>query len=393
HLLLIYKKHGEAEYFFYSLHENAIKREGHFDGSKWVQRLPQSISQQLVCIVVGESSFLVRDKIHQRKAFQNHFINCGIIDKNDGLWLGTECGFIRSFSEAFIHYNASLLPDVWGVTQSADGKIWTCSYPSAIKSIEGNQVKAERLSNDQLHYYFHPALDESGSLYFPHNGGIIKRLVNGKIKELKNDDKLDPVCFYTFYDRQHRSLWGAFSGRAIVWNENGQKVRQIDVANGVKVEGNVLCIAQDSTMNYWLGGRNIYRYHWAENRLKQYKNIQLKGACYDMATDHSGTTWFATSNGLFYHDIQQDTLIKVNSPELNDLCGLVFPIDNDRLLTSQPDGLYVLSLKEFKQSGRILLSFYNGANGYLAGEPGQAGAFKDANGDIWITGSTYLSRM
>lgn len=324
-----------------------------------------------------------------------HNVRTILKDKNGGLWYGAEDGLLRIFSGAFTTFNPALLPEIWSVTEQQEGRFWFASFSYGVKSLKDNKLKSLLLNGKEiLGNYFHPAVNGNNSLYFALGDGILKYMPNGKTELLNytwNDNP--PICFYTHYDRERRHLLGGFRGNVAVWDDNDKLVREIGRASGMPLTGFVHCIAQDSAYNFWFGSPDIYHYNWDTNRLKQYASSAEIINCLDAATDHSGRTWFGTQKGLYYYDKQTDSVKIINVPELQNWVLMVLPIDKSRLLLSQPDGLYILDLDEFNRNGKVILSCYNEANGYLGGEPGQAGAFKDSQGHIWITGTSALSRL
>lgn len=324
----------------------------------------------------------------------NHNIRTILRDKNDGMWWGAEDGLLRIFSDAFTAYNPELLPQVWSVSEQPKGKFWFSSFSFGLKTLENNKLKNVLLNGKEITgHYFHPVSNRKNEVCFAIGSGILKHSPNGAMKLLTYSWQNLDICFYTYYDKQRRLLLGGFRGNVAVWDENDKLVREIGRANGMSLTGFVHCIAQDSTRNYWFGSPDIYHYNWDTNTLKQYASSDEIVNCMDAATDHSGRTWFATQKGLYYYDKQSDSLKKLNTPELQNWVLMVLPVDSSKLLFSQPGGLYMLDLDEFNQSRKVLLSHYNEANGYLGGEPEQAGAFKDSKGHIWITGTSALSRL
>lgn len=365
----------------------------HADGA-WPQPPPDGLKEHILSFGhhVG-THYVVRGEVYANSETPDQFLTAVLGARDGSVWLGSERGLIRKFSHAFTHYNPALLPEVWGITESPQGRLWFSSYGFDIKSLQNNQLTAENFNTEKRFYYFHPVAGDNGAIYFPYNHGITKRLANGTVRELFYESMGDHICFYAYYDKERRHLLGAFRGNVAVWDENDRLVREIGRASGTPVAGYVLCIGQDSARNYWFGGPDIFRYNWDEDSLVQYPTAWNQGSCTDIATDHTGRTWFATRSGLLYYDPAGDTLKKVDVPELRDIASFVLPLDKSRLLTSQPDGLYILNLDEFNRSGEMLPETYNASNGYNGEEPGQAGAFKDSRGDVWITSGSMLCRL
>lgn len=323
-----------------------------------------------------------------------HNIRTIIRDKNGGLWYGAEDGLLRVFSGAFTAYNPALLPEVWSVSEQPKGEFWFASFSFGLKVLKNNKLGTVLFKGEEITgHYFHPAINSRNSLHFAVANGILKHRPNGTMKLLSYIWNNMPTCFYTYYDKKRQHLLGGFLGNVAVWDDSDKLVREIGRASDMPITGFVHCIAQDSAYNFWFGSPDIYHYNWDTNTLKQYISSAEIVNCLDVATDHSGRTWFGTQKGLYYYNNKTDSLKKIDVPELQDWVVMVFPINSSGLLLSQPNGLYILDLEEFNRNGKVILSHYNEANGYLGGEPEQAGAFKDSQGHIWITGTSALSRL
>lgn len=341
-----------------------------------------------------EDYYVENGEIHHFN-IPEHFIMTMLKDRDNTYWLGTERGLLRIFSGSFVNFNSKHLPEIWSVTEYPKGQYWFASFSFGLKTLKDGKLKPVLFNGKEIKgHYFHPVVDNNGAIYFPLGDGILKRSHNGVMKLLSYTwNNNVPVCFYAYYDRQRNCLLGGFRGNVAVWDDKDNLIREIGRASGFNLTGFVHCIAQDSAHNYWFGSPDIYHYDWDANMLKQYASSDDIQNCFDISTDYSGITWFGTQKGLLYYNKHVDSLVQVSSPELQDWVLMVLPLDEERLLLSQPEGLYVMNLRKFLHNGEIDLSLYNEANGYLGGEPDQAGAFKDSEGHIWITGSDMLSRI
>lgn len=393
-LLLTYTAFQYSETQFYKLHQDEFERIGILKDKSWEEPLPPQYKKDITFFNSAENYFIEEGELHEIN-IPEHLIMAMLKDKDETYWFGAERGLLRVLSGTFTNYNPALLPEVWSVSEQPKGAFWFGSFSFGLKAMKDGLLSSVQYRGDEIeHHYFHPAVNERGDIYFPLQDGILKRSNEGATKMLTySRDSNRTVCFYTYYDTERKCLLGAFRGNVAVWDDQDNLIREIGRAADKDLSGYVHCIAQDSTRNYWFGSPDIYYYHWDRDSLKQYASSTDIHNCFDIATDHTGTTWFGTQKGLYYHDRNLDSLIHVDAPELQDWVLMVFPVDSGRLLLSQPDGLYVLDLDRFNLSGEYAFSVYNEANGYLGGEPGQAGAFRDSNGDIWITGSELLCRV
>lgn len=389
-MLYIQKNKADKNLKVYEIQKGGLRLIGQSVNREWIRPLPSSIRDEFTLFLSIEYHFIAGGKYYDWKDFEGHFITSILLDKKGVLWLGTERGLLRTYPDAIQQYSTSHLPEVWGVVQDNDGVIWTCSYTNEIKTIRENQVHQVQMDKKR-YYYFHPVKDSGGALYIPHNTGVTKIKPNHSSVELQSSSNSHMI--YTYFDPKRKLILVGGWKRVEAWNEQEELVREIKEVNGLPIVDNVLSIAQDSVGNYWFGGRSMYRYHWESECAQEYLPTIEGNICYEIATDAHGVVWFATHRGLFYYDRKVDRIQAVASPELQGLASFVLPLDRHVLLTSQPNGLYLLSLDDFHEKGKVTLSYINEFNGYLSEGPEQAGAYLDDKGGVWITSNTTLSRI
>ena len=391
--LAIYGSPHRENILCFRFNESSTELIAEYRLGKCVLLPPENLREHLTFAIGLNSPYYLEKGEICTASIPGHNIRTILKDKNGGLWFGAEGGLLRVFTNAFTTYNPALLPEVWSVTEQPERKFWFGSFSFETKSMQNYKIQNEYLDSKKVSHYFHPSVNQKGDIYFALGNGIVKREPNGTTKHLQYENQGIPICFYTFYDRKRSLLLGGFRHNVAVWDDNDKLIREIGNASGMNISGFVHCIAQDTAYNYWFGTPNIYHYNWNTNTLKQYATSSEIGNCVDACTDHTGRTWFATSRGLYYYDEEVDSLKKINTPELQHWVQMVVPIDSSRLLLSQSSGLYILDLNEFNKNKKTVLTLYNESNGFLGGEPGQAGAFKDSEGQIWITGTSALSRL
>lgn len=390
-----YKKINTDHFLFYQMSKNQHQLIGEYQNGSWQRQLPSEIRNQLRLYIPNQAHFIEKGKVKYVSMPEQFIIN-GLEDSNGVQWFSTERGLTRMFSEAFTHYNPHLLSEVWAVVEQPKGKFWFPSYSFSTKTLEKNILKEEQMPSMSNHsgYYFHPVKDDKDQLYFAWSKGVVKRSPKGKTKILEYHWQGDPNALYVFYDKQRSLLLGGFRNNVVFWNNKEERIRVVGRESQSDMEGYVLCVAKDSVGDYWFAARDIYRYQFDKNQLKKYTftHQEKRIRAIDIATDFSGRVWFGANQGLFYYDRKKDSLQKFECAQLEDGVSTVFPIDEKRLLFSQPHGLYILDLESFEK-GNVKLSLYNETNGYLGNEAGQTGAFRDSEGKIWITGSYALAKI
>lgn len=387
----------------YALSAKGLSRIASSVGGRWVEPLPiawYGVSNVILPgLHLGELQFLNYGELINLSKYisQWGYITDMVVNQQGGIYLGTERGMLQVLPDAIQLYDAKLLPEVWGCVAGDDGTIYASSFTHEIKRIRGDQVESLSLTSElDQGYYFHPVRDSRGVLYFPHSKGVIRyNPKSGKVSTLERTGVHEQLCFYTYYDAQRRLIWGGGMGSFAIWDEEGKVQRTVTQYKNVTIQGNILSITRDSVGSYWLGGREIYRYDYDTGALVRYANERGDSYfCMEMATDAYGTTWFATDLGLCYYDAKQDQICVVDDPEFQELTALVLPIDSERLLVSQGDRLCIIDLKAFHHTRRVKLwGYIDASNGFRVEEPGQAGAYMDSQGNIWVASSSQLASI
>lgn len=336
-------------------------------------------------ISLGPNTYEIKD-------FPDQYLNVCLVDQDQHLWLGAEEGLIQNFSGGFETYKREFLPMIWSITEDRRQNIWFASLNFGLMKYDGKTIvnyPAKSLTRYGSYFYFQAQADENGVLYFPNNFGIV--YYDGQsFGSLPNT-----LCWASYYDKTRKLLFGGFSKRIEVYNRNRQRVRLIDEKNGLPIKGAVAALENDRHGNLWVGGATgLARYNWETNKFKNYGGTSVKpNGVVSIYTEPSGTTWFGGTHGLLWYDEKTDSVRKVESEEIPEIVNLVNSIDSTWLVFSQPTGIYLMDLKKFRKEGRVDLQLFNERNGFGGLEPGQNGAMKDSNGNIWMTTGTEVVKL
>lgn len=320
--------------------------------------------------------------------------NC-FLAGNDGLaWMGTEEGLVRVFGNGIETWNREVLPNVWGITEDHDGKIWFTSYFTGLKSFDGEKITTYpnfRVNGMIPNYYFRPSVDKRGRLFFPANPGMIQ--FDGRhIRQISKS-----ISLTTFYDQERELLWSGSHRKAEVFDMNLREVRTIGQAEGMENERFVVSIAQDHQGWTWLASLvGISRYHWDSRQIVNYNRANGRlpaDGIFSVHTDFRGTTWMGSTQGLLRYNAATDSIIPLPLPDITGPVNFVTSIDSTWLVFSLPSGIYLTDLGVYYRSGAMNLRFYNEKNGFLGIEPGQDGAFVDSHGNLWMTTGTEVVHL
>ncbi len=124
----------------------------------------------------------------------------GPIRRGERVYFGTEKGLIEVFDNGLRYFDEQQAPYVWSVAERPNGEVWCLNYgPPPQQFANGNisslrnppltQLLVRERPNDSSrwhrYYYYHPAQDRNGTLYLPHELGLIR--YDGKTARFLSD--------------------------------------------------------------------------------------------------------------------------------------------------------------------------------------------------------------
>lgn len=322
------------------------------------------------------------------------WINLAFSDQENRLWIGTEEGLYKLYPKGFETYQRDILPMVWSIVEDKQKNMWFASHNLGIRRLAGDTIvhfPAESFEKNGKLFYYQAQVDERGTLYFPNYHGVMyfdgKRF--GKIG--------DGYCPASYYDKERKLLMVGSRQCMEAYDLNHRKVRTVGTAEGVKIRGWFAAFGKDLNGNNWMGGgTGLVQYNWDTGNISNYTRENGKLSCDGVSCIHqppAGPVWFGGTQGLLWYDEKNDSICQFNSPEVQDAVNLVSSIDSTWLLFSQPNGIYLLDLKKWRNEKSIELHLFNEHNGFLGLEPGQNGAVKDSKGNIWMTTGTEVVKL
>jgi ligand-binding sensor domain-containing protein len=319
--------------------------------------------------------------------------NRSIVDRDGQTWIGSEEGLYLILDNGFETYRSEYFPQVWSVVEDHKGNIWTASFHFGLKKFDGQNIESfPHLKEQGLgdYYYFGSCVDEQGRLYFPNSKGLLE--YSSTFRKIT-----DAPMLSSFFDPQTGFIWGGSNAEVHVFDRNRELIRKIGHGDGLDMKRWITCIDVDRQGWHWIGSfAGAVRYNYGTGEIFSYnrKNGKLPDdGIMSIHTDVYGTTWFAGTNGLLWYDAVNDSVVMVEHEDLTETVSFVSSVDTTWLLLSQPIGLYLMDLPEFRKSGRVRLFLFNEKNGYMGIGPGQDGAFRDSRGHFWITSSTELVKF
>lgn len=330
----------------------------------------------------------------------------------NGTWMATEKGLVFVSQNGFRYFSEQEVSTTWSVVEDAQQRIWTLNWDKPIRRFDGQkfetvtgyrEVLKKRISqvNDNGgamgdSWYYQPIKDKFGHLWFAHTMGVMQ--YDGKRFEFLIPPKTkSPIAMSLLEDPSHNLIIQGGQEAVYFWeNKPPFRVTNLTAKDGFNISPYVLCSTLEKSGVYWFGSSKIIiRYDYDRKQFKEYS--REKGNwdgrnCVSILFDNRGTLWVGSRpRGLFYLDANADSLVLAPHLFLNDFISSITQLDADHLLIGGNKDLYVMDLKAWYASKKVVLKCYNHNNGFIGLEPNQNSFFKDSKGRVWIPSSTVLS--
>lgn len=330
----------------------------------------------------------------------------------NGTWMATEKGLVFVSQNGFRYFSEQEVSTTWSVVEDAQQRIWTLNWGKPIRRFNGQkfetvtgyrEVLKKRISqvNDNEgamgdSWYYQPIKDKFGHLWFAHTMGVMQ--YDGKRFEFLIPPKTQtPIAMNLLEDPSHNLIIQGGEGAVYFW-ENKPPFRVISrtIKDGVNLSLYVLCSILEKPGVYWFGNsKSIIRYDYNRKQLKEYsaqKGNWNGRSCMAMYFDNRGTLWIGSGRtGLYSFDAKTDSFISIPNSFLNEVTKSITQLDADHLLIGGNKDLYVMDLKEWYASKKVVLKCFNHNNGFIGLELNQNSFFKDSKGRVWIPSGSVLS--
>lgn len=326
--------------------------------------------------------------------FPDKWINVVFLDRENRLWIGSEEGLFKVYPQGFETYQRDALPMVWSMVEDKQQNMWFASLNFGLRKLVGDSIihyPAQSIAKYGSFFYYQAQIDERGTLYFPNYHGVM--YYNGK-----SFGKIsDGFCPASYYDKERKLIFVGSHRHIEAYDFKHRKVREVGPAEGVQIRGWFAAFDKDQKGNIWMGGgTGLVSYNWDTGKINNYTRDNGKLPCDGVSCIYQppgGEIWFGGTQGLLRYDEKKDSILQLNTPEIQDAVNLVSSIDSTWLLFSQPTGIYLLDLKKFRKENKVELHLFNEQNGFTGLEPGQNGAVKDSKGNIWMTTGTEVVKL
>ncbi|OJJ17061.1 hypothetical protein BKI52_30565 [marine bacterium AO1-C] len=316
-------------------------------------------------------------------------------DREGNIWVGTNnsgYGVLKYSGERFVNYNQKDgLKSVitWSFHEDHKGQVWA-GFLDQISRLTGSGIKSFTLTNspNTRIFRFFELSDHKLNALTLQPAGIYQ--FNGKKFENIISQYQLPAPPTAMYQEQD-TLWFTLAGGRIVKTYQGKIIEDEQWKSAQWPNGFIFGIRRDQQKNFWMNSPNgLAKYDGKKLTVYLKKDGLKSDFVIQTREDKWGRLWLACSNGLMYHQDGKfvDMTDKVKLPS-NVLYSMVTDQDNN-LWAGHQSGI---SKIQFDENGAFKTAVHYGKQeGFLAGEPNLAAAFRDSKNYLWFGGVKGISR-
>ncbi len=332
------------------------------------------------------------------------------LNQPDGatLWIPTEKGLWQLTRNGFRQFSEDQVPYCWGVVEDKNKQLYFLNYDVSLQKFDGKNLTTIpnsifKFGSETIHkqidwrsnaWYYKPLRDKYDNLWLPHVAGVLQ--YDYKKWGFYSPMQDNRLAFTIAEDTRRDKIVAC--GNDQLYTIQSKAPHSIEFIKDTTTifDALILSVVVAPDKDYWFSGRGIGRYN-PDTKTFKYYNIDPKSPfrrVLGLYFDWKGTLWaMSWDSGLYRFNDKKDIFERVLDEYFGDVITLMEQIDDEHLLLGNLQGIYVLNLKVFNQTGKIELKAYNQHNGFMGLEPGQLGTFRDSNGYVWITSSSVLTRM
>ena len=352
--------------------------------------------------------------------FTNAIPNSFYPDKNKNLWLATEQGLIRLFTNGFRNFDTKNLNSVWSMVENTEGGMWFGEYDSEkLTNYKNGQFKEMKINypiypsfkkqiSDFGKFYFGGGQDNRSNIFFPMAWGVMKYDGYKFSPFSLGNPALEHSLSMTIYiDTVRNILISGVGGGVNITNLTTKEEKYYGHDKGLQKVGFVLGITKDKKGDYWFAtGNSIARFDFAKDSIVKNYNRNLKNFSYYgsmcIFTDIRGTIWAGSAQGLLRYDTQNDSFELVAKDIIKTSVNAFGGYKDQYLVMGAADGVYFLDLKAFytdgtsrgnREGGKINVRTFNQHNGYTGIEPNQNTLYVDSKDNVWVSASDIVTQI
>jgi ligand-binding sensor domain-containing protein/HPt (histidine-containing phosphotransfer) domain-containing protein len=350
------------------------------------------------------------------KSLSSNLILSLCVDKNGGIWIGTENGgldFFKKNRRTFIHFqndqndpNSLNNNSIYSVYQDKIGDLWIGTYAGGVniinqekqafkhfKNLPGNP---NSLSSNSV-WEFHE--DRQGKIWIATDGGGLNKFDpktgNFEYYNSKNSNLKSDAVLTVFVDSQNDVWIGTWAGGISLFNRKKKSFHTFTSENSDLSNNNIFDIVEDRNGNLWIATQEgLNKFNKKDKSFVTYTvgNSDLISKFVEiLKVDRYNNILIGTVDGFIVFNPEEETFINYTyDPEnlnsiSNNFITSIFEENDSSLWISTSNGLNKLNRKTNK------ITHYFQADGLL--NDLIFGIEKDNQGYLWISTNEGISRF
>ncbi|MCX6295201.1 MAG: triple tyrosine motif-containing protein [Bacteroidetes bacterium] len=342
-------------------------------------------------------------KYNSKNGLASDKLMCGLQDREDNFWFGTDGFGISKFTgEAFVSYSSKdNLPGdyIKCIFQDSKKNVWmgvkdfgvVCLTKEKIVNYKCNikDIKNSLADND----VWVIAEDKKGIMYFGTRAGL--SIYDGqKFHNYSKKDGLPEDNILSLYVDEENTIWIGTTAGLCYFKNN--KFVSIDETNTQKFEKNipVYYIYADRNNSFWLATENgVIKYdHNSFQRYNKSNGFTDKRVI-SVLQDRSGYLWFGTDEGVFYYNYTTFENININKGLAANKVYLLL-LNKDFLWVGTNNGIDKIDLQLLHSNNTIKIKHFGKEEGLKGVECNSNAQMQDDQGNLWfgtIKGATVYN--
>ena len=340
--------------------------------------------------------YVIRDKQVERLNIPDLLVNLIIRDCNGNVWLATEKGLLNLYTLSFTSWipGMNTSPAIWDFTIDCDRQKWFNTYGSGLwrTTADGRLLSVSVQHNgkpaDIAFGYFNGTKDGKGRMYFNNSNGIV--VYDPSRRGSRDEFRFLPVgiTMCSWFDPVTGDVFASTAKGDLRYLTRIRPDLTFELYPWDKWY--ILSICRDGNNRLRLGAFARMGYFDEEQQIAIPDTTANGGkGAMDMVTDKWGRLWKASSSGFIAEDSSgKDTTL------IQGICPWVLNY-NDRYILAgcNNDELVIVDLDKYTARDTCSLRTFNRYQGVDLVEFGQAGAYQDMEGYVWIWGLDNFLRF
>jgi ligand-binding sensor domain-containing protein/serine phosphatase RsbU (regulator of sigma subunit) len=333
-------------------------------------------------------------KYTSKNGLASNVLMCGIQDREDNFWFGTDGFGVSKFTgEAFVSYTSKdSLPgdyikcifqdskkNVWmgvkdfGVVCLVKGKI--INYKLNVKDVSNS------LADNDVQTIIE---DNKGNIYFGTKAGLSvfdgKRFHNYSEKDGLPDNNI----LSTYIDKENTIWIGTANGLCSFKNNKFEIVQFPSNVQSTGIVIPVYNIFMDRNHTLWLASENgVIKYSGTTFQKFNQSNGFTNKRVISTVQDKSGYLWFGTDEGVFYYNYTSFININVNEG-LSAAKVYLLLLNNDFLWVGTNNGIDKIDLQQLHSNNTIKIKHFGKEEGLKGVECNFNSQMQDDQGNLWF---------